>query len=65
MPTKKKAEPALVPYDDSKWRAEDDMRTLARAQEIMADKKRLAAAKACAKEKLAEMQAVTNLATSK
>ena len=48
-------------YDDSKWRAEDDMRTLARAQEVMADPKRLAAAKKMAKEKLAEMQAVASM----
>lgn len=66
MATKKAATPAVtVDYDESKWRAEDDMRTLARAQEVMADPKRLAAAKKCAKEKLTEMQAVANMATTK
>lgn len=63
----KKAEPKsnVVSYDDSKWRAEEDMRTLARAQEVMADPKRLAAAKKCAKERLAEMQAVAGLTAAK
>jgi len=66
MATKKAATPAVTGgYDDAKWRAEDDMRTLARAQEVMADPKRLAAAKKCAKEKLTEMQAVANMATTK
>jgi len=61
-----KKKPASVGiYDDAKWRAEDDMRTLARAQEIQSDPRRLAAAKKCAKEKLAEMQRVTTLATTK
>lgn len=31
-----------VPYDDSKWRAEDDHRTLSRAAEIHADPTRIA-----------------------
>lgn len=44
--------------DEAKWRAEDDMRALARAKEIEADPKRLAAAKKMAREKLAELQAV-------
>ena len=48
-------------YDEAKWRAEDDMRTLARAQEVKGDPKRLAAAKKCAEEKLAEMQAVAGV----
>jgi len=62
MATKKASAPVAVgAYDDSKWRAEDDMRTLARAQEVMADPKRLAAAKKMAKEKLAEMQAVASM----
>lgn len=54
----KKKSTAVGIYDDAKWRAEDDMRTLARAQEIKGDPKRLAAAKKCAEEKLAELQAV-------
>ena len=40
------------------WRAEDDMRTLARAVEIRNDPKRFAAARKCAKKKMAEMQKV-------
>lgn len=65
MATKKTSPSAVAPYDDSKWRAEDDMRTLARAQEVMADPKRLAAAKKCAKEKLTEMQAVATMTATK
>lgn len=58
----KKANPSVIGmYYEAKYRAEDDVRTLARAQDIMNDPKRLAAAKKCAKEKLTEMQAVTNL----
>ena len=38
------------------WRAEDDMRTLARAEEIRKDPKRHKAALAKAKEKIAELQ---------
>ena len=57
-----KKKPASVGiYDDAKWRAESDMRTLAQAQEIKADPKRLAAAKKCAEEKLAEMQAMAGV----
>lgn len=48
--------------DEARWRAEDDMRTLARAEEVKADPKRLAAAKKMAVSKLAEMKAVANLA---
>lgn len=59
MATKKASAPAAVGvYDDAKWRAEDDMRTLARAEEVKRDPKRLAAAKKMAREKLAELQAV-------
>lgn len=63
--SKKTSSPAVIgAYDEAKYRAEDDMRTLARAQEIMGDAKRLAAAKKMAKEKLAEMQAVTTVTAS-
>lgn len=59
MAAKKASAPAAVGvYDDAKWRAEDDMRTLARAEEVRRDPKRLAAAKKMAREKLAELQAV-------
>ena len=64
MATKKNAPATALSMNDSeaKWRAEDDMRTLARAEEIKRDPKRLAAAKKMAKEKLAEMQSVATMA---
>ena len=65
MAAKKSAPDAVAAYDDSKWRAEDDMRSLARAQEVMNDPKRLAAAKKMAKEKLTEMQAVASMTATK
>jgi hypothetical protein len=37
------------------WQTESDLRTLIEAEEIREDPKRLAAAKACAKEKLVDM----------
>lgn len=40
------------------YRAQDDMMTLVRAEEIRNDKKRLAAAQACAKKKIADMETV-------
>lgn len=43
---------------DDDWRVEDDMRTLARAEEIRKDPKRLKAALAKAKEKIAELQSL-------
>ena len=59
MATKKPATIASSMHpDDSKWRAEDDMRTLARAEEVRNDPKRLAAAKKMAREKLAELQTI-------
>lgn len=59
MATKKAPSPAAIGvYDDAKWRAEDDMRTLARAEEVRRDPARLAAAKKMAREKLAELQAI-------
>ena len=59
MATKKTTTAAPVGmYDDAKWRAEDDMRTLARAEEVKRDPKRLAAAKKMAREKLAELQTI-------
>lgn len=51
----KSKNPALTAGSmDHDWQAEDDMRTLIRAKEIERDKKRLAAAKAMARKKLAE-----------
>jgi len=55
MATKK---PSIGLYDDAKYRAEDDMRTLARAKEIENDRKRMVAAQKCATEKIKEMQSV-------
>ena len=49
-----KGEPS-VSAEDAKWRAEDDLRTLARAIEIKKDPKRLAAAQKLAKEKQSEL----------
>jgi hypothetical protein len=57
MASTKKAT-AVPAYDDSEWRAESDMRTLAEAEAIKRDPKRLSKARACAKKKLAELQAV-------
>ena len=47
-----------VPSSDDDWQAEDDMRTLARAEEIRKSPKRLKAALAKAKEKMAELQSL-------
>jgi hypothetical protein len=45
MATKKKPIPAVPPPEyDQKWRAIDDLRTLAAAAEIRADRARIAAA---------------------
>ncbi len=38
--------------EDTKWRAEDDLRALQRAKEIESDKSRMKAAKAIAKEQM-------------
>ena len=43
---------------DDDWKVEDDMRTLARAEEIRKDPKRLKAALAKAREKLGEIEAL-------
>lgn len=51
-----------VPYDDSKWRAQSDMETLSRAEEIKRDKKRMAAAKRCARDKIGELKSVVGSA---
>lgn len=56
MATKKLAN--SLAFDEAKYRAEDDMRTLARAKEIEADRTRLAAAKRIAEQKIKEMQSV-------
>lgn len=43
---------------EAEWRAEEDMRTLMEAEKIRKDSKRLKAAQAAAKKKLAEMHKV-------
>lgn len=55
----------MAPFEDSKWRAESDLRTLIEAAEIRKDKKRFAAAQACAKEKLAAMAGVAGAEPAK
>ena len=47
--------------DQDKWQAEDDMRTLARAEEIRKDSKRFKAAVAMAKEKVKELEALQQI----
>jgi hypothetical protein len=44
--------------EEKKWRAESDAQSLARAQEIMCDKKRHAAAKAHASKEAAKYTAI-------
>lgn len=52
--------PKSISMDDSEaeWKAKDDMRTLAEAEEIRKDPKRYKAAMEKAKEKLAEIQSL-------
>ena len=50
--------PKSYAEEDSKWRAQDDMRTLQRAKEIEADKARMQAVKSMAKEELAKLKKI-------
>lgn len=43
---------------DNRWQVEGDVRTLREAQEVMADKKRLAAAKAEAERQIKQLEPV-------
>lgn len=52
------ASPVKMSKDEQKWRAEDDMRTLLRAEEIRADKARLSKASAIAKQQMAAVAKV-------
>ena len=52
-----KASTTSISSDDD-WRVEEDMRTLARAEEIRKDPKRLKAALDKAREKIAELQSL-------
>lgn len=56
MATKKNG--VSIMFDEKRFQAEDDMRTLTRAKEIEADKARMAAAKRVAEQKIKEMQSV-------
>jgi hypothetical protein len=59
---KKKSAPVQAAvYDDSKWRAREDLSTLSRAAEIQADKARLSAARSEAKK---QMKALSSVAGS-
>lgn len=49
----------VMSAQDLEWRTEQDVRTLMEAEEIKEDPKRLAAAKACAKEKLLDMAKIS------
>lgn len=50
-------------YD--KWQAEDDLRTLTRAEEIKKDSTRMTHVRRAAKERLGEMEQVKKLAAGK
>lgn len=60
MATKTKKQSGTANYVDGPdaWRAKDDMRTLAQAEEIKADTKRFAAAKKCAQAQIEELESV-------
>lgn len=45
--------------DDKEWQTQDDLRTVLEAKKIQKDPKRMAAVRALAKKKQAEMQALT------
>lgn len=63
MATKKtKSSGVLTSSSDAAWQAQSDLDTLMRCEEIEADPKRLAAAKALAKER---MQDLVNVAADK
>jgi len=63
MATKKtKSSGVLVSSSDAAWQVQSDLDTLMRCEEIEADPKRLAAAKALAKER---MQNLVNVAADK
>lgn len=50
--TKTKTNPVPVSKEEDRWQTEDDLRTLTRAEEIKADKKRLAKVSSLAKEQV-------------
>ena len=50
-----------ISSEEAKWQAEDDARTLERAMEIQADKKRIAAAHKVTVEKLKNVEAAVKM----
>lgn len=44
--------------EDKKWRAQDDLRALQRAEEIRADKSRMSAVKSCVSEQLKTLKKI-------
>lgn len=59
-----KEKSATAVSSDDKWQAEDDLRTLVRAEEIRKDSKRFKAATAMAKEKVKELNALQKGSTA-
>jgi len=60
MAKKKKGKRTSIALSvDSKWQAEEDLRTLQRASEIEADSKRVKAAKKVAKDQMDALRKVT------
>ncbi|MGK8889969.1 hypothetical protein [Burkholderia gladioli] len=62
MATKRASQAPAVSADEARWRARSDADTLAQAQEIMADRKRLSAAQRSAKEQATRLDRVVNCA---
>lgn len=54
----KKSPSVVMAFDEKKYQAEDDLRTLTRAKEIEADRQRMAAVKKVGAQKIKEMQSV-------
>ena len=49
--------------EDKSWQAEDDLRTMAHAEEIKCDPARMKACQQLAKKKMADIQAVMGMGT--
>ena len=54
-----------VSADEKQWRAEEDMRTLKRAEEIRKDVKRMSAAQECAKKEIESTKTVMRMKPKK
>lgn len=50
---------AIALKEENEWRAQDDLRTLLEAKKIQKDPKRMAAVRAVAKQKMADLTALT------